>query len=240
MQTGISWRRPRDTRVMFAGSPVSRAPLLGSLNPYYGRPLRLPASPNPRLSRLHCRCCSSAPHGLENRGLFRAPCVVIVDSGVSSAGLGAALTGGPGTRGLSLKSVRWCRSREVPGAPSPLCVRRTVTQSSDDVGDVDLIEGVLGGGGGPQLLSRVRLFATPWASAHQASPSFTISQSLLRLTSIKSVMPSNHLILCRPFSSCLQSFPASRSFPISRLVSPGGQSIGASASASILPMNIQG
>ena len=45
-------------------------------------------------------------------------------------------------------------------------------------------------------LSRVRLFATPWATAHQASLSFTISWSLLRLVSIESVMPSNHLTLC--------------------------------------------
>ena len=50
---------------------------------------------------------------------------------------------------------------------------------------------------------------------------------------------SNHLILCRPFSSCPQSFPASGSFPMSRLFTSGGQSIGASASATVLPMNIQ-
>ena len=49
-----------------------------------------------------------------------------------------------------------------------------------------------------QSLSSVRLFATPWTAARQASLSFTISQSLLRLMSIKSVMPSNHLILCCP------------------------------------------
>ena len=49
-----------------------------------------------------------------------------------------------------------------------------------------------------QSLSRVRLFATPWITAHQASPSINNSQSLLRLTSIKSVMPSSHLILGRP------------------------------------------
>ena len=47
-----------------------------------------------------------------------------------------------------------------------------------------------------QLLSHVRLFATPWTAAHQASLSITNSQSLLRLMSIDSVMPSNHLILC--------------------------------------------
>ena len=52
-------------------------------------------------------------------------------------------------------------------------------------------------------------------------------------------MPSNHLILCRPFSSCLQFFPASRSFPMSQIFESGGQSTGVSASASVLPMNIQ-
>ena len=49
-----------------------------------------------------------------------------------------------------------------------------------------------------QLLSRVRLFVTPWAVARQASLSFTVSWSLLKLMSIDSVMPSSHLILCRP------------------------------------------
>ena len=49
-----------------------------------------------------------------------------------------------------------------------------------------------------QSLSRVRLFATPWIAAHQASLSTTISQSSLKLTSIESVMPSSHLILCHP------------------------------------------
>ena len=58
-------------------------------------------------------------------------------------------------------------------------------------------------------LSHVRLFAAPWTAAHQTSLSFTISQSLLKLMPIESVMPSNHLILCHPFSSCPQSFPAS-------------------------------
>jgi len=49
-----------------------------------------------------------------------------------------------------------------------------------------------------QLLSHVRLFVMPWTAARQASPSITNSRSLLKLTSIESVMPSNHLILCRP------------------------------------------
>ena len=89
------------------------------------------------------------------------------------------------------------------------------------------------------LLSRVQLFTTPWTSGCSASLSFTISLSLLRLMSIESVMPSNHLILCCPFSSCPQPFPASGSFPVSRLVTSGGQSIGASTSTTVLPMNIQ-
>ena len=90
-----------------------------------------------------------------------------------------------------------------------------------------------------QSLSRIRLFATPWTAARQASLSFTNSWSLLKPMSIESVMPSNHLILCHPFSSCLQSFPASGSFPMSQLFASGGQTIGASASVSVLPMNIQ-
>ena len=49
-----------------------------------------------------------------------------------------------------------------------------------------------------QLLSHVQLFVTPWTTAHQASLSFTISHNLLKLMSIESVMPSNHLSLCRP------------------------------------------
>ena len=64
-----------------------------------------------------------------------------------------------------------------------------------------------------QSLSHVRLFATPWIAARQASLSIINSQSLLKLMSIELVMPSNHLILCHPFS-CPQSLPASRSFPM--------------------------
>ena len=76
-------------------------------------------------------------------------------------------------------------------------------------------------------------------AAHQASLSITNSQSLLKLMSIESVMPSYHLIPVVPFTSCLQSFPASGSFPITQFFESGGQRIGASASASVLPMNIQ-
>ena len=91
-----------------------------------------------------------------------------------------------------------------------------------------------------QSLSRVRLFVTPWTAAHQASLCIISSWSLLKLLSIESVMLSNHLILCRPLPSCLLSFPASGSFPVSQFFTSGGQSIGASAWASVLPMNIQG
>ena len=63
-----------------------------------------------------------------------------------------------------------------------------------------------------QLLSCVRLFATPWTAACQASRSFTISRSLLRLMSIESVMPSNHLILCRSLLLLPSIFPSIRVF----------------------------
>ena len=69
-----------------------------------------------------------------------------------------------------------------------------------------------------QSLSRVRLFATPWITAHQASLSITNSQSLLRLMPIESVMPSSHLILCHPLLLLPQSLPSSGSFPMSQLL----------------------
>ena len=81
--------------------------------------------------------------------------------------------------------------------------------------------------------------ATPWTAACQASLSITNSWSLLKLIFIGSVMPPSHLILCHRLFSCLQSFPASRAFPMSQFFASGAQSIGASASASVLPMNIQ-
>ena len=91
-----------------------------------------------------------------------------------------------------------------------------------------------------QSLSRVRLFATSWITACQASLSITISQSSFRLASIESVMPSSHLILCCPFSSCPQSVLASESFPMSQLFAWGGQSTAVSALASFLPKKSQG
>ena len=91
-----------------------------------------------------------------------------------------------------------------------------------------------------QLLSCVQLFATPWTAACQLCLSSTVFWILFKLMSVESGMPSNHLILCHPFSSCLQSFPASGCFPMIWFFASGNQSIRVLASASVLPMNIQG
>ena len=85
--------------------------------------------------------------------------------------------------------------------------------------------------------SRLTLFnfmncSTPGSSILHYLP------ELLKFMSTESEIPSNHLISATPFSSHLQSFPASGSFPMSQFFASGGQSIGASASASVLPMNI--
>ena len=81
--------------------------------------------------------------------------------------------------------------------------------------------------------------ATPWTAAHQASLCITNSWSFLKLISIQSMMPSNHLIVCCSLSFCPQSFPGSGSFQKSQFFTSGGQSIEVSASASVLPKNIQ-
>ena len=75
--------------------------------------------------------------------------------------------------------------------------------------------------------------------AHQASLSFTVSQSLLKFMSTESVTLSNHFILCCPLVFCLQFFSASGSFQMSQLFASSGQSIAVSALASVLPMNTQ-
>ena len=90
-----------------------------------------------------------------------------------------------------------------------------------------------------QSHSRVRLFATPWFAACQASLSITNPRSLPKLMSIESVMLSTISSSVVPFSSCPQSLPASGSFPISQLFTWRGQSIRVSASASVLPRNTQ-
>ena len=88
-----------------------------------------------------------------------------------------------------------------------------------------------------QSLSHVWLFVIPWTAACQASLSITNSWGLPKLMSIESVMPSKHLILCCPPLLLPQSFPASGSFPMSQLFASGGQSIGVSASTSVLLRN---
>ena len=87
-----------------------------------------------------------------------------------------------------------------------------------------------------RLLSPVRLFATAWIAASQAPLSFTISQSLCKLMSTvdDAIQPSHPLLLLS------SAFPSKESFPVCLLFASSGQSIGASASATVLPMSIQG
>ena len=87
-----------------------------------------------------------------------------------------------------------------------------------------------------QSLSRVRLFATPWTTARQASLSITNSRNPCPLSRWCHPTISSSVV---PFSSCPQSFPVSGSFPMSQLFASGGQSIGVSALTSVLPMNTQ-
>ena len=88
-------------------------------------------------------------------------------------------------------------------------------------------------------LSVVSDSVTPWTAARQPSLFFTISWSLLKLMSTELVMPSNHLILCHLLLLLPSVFPSIRVF-CDECFPSGGQSIGASASTSVLPMNIQG
>ena len=91
-----------------------------------------------------------------------------------------------------------------------------------------------------QSLRHVRLFATPWITACQASLCITNSRSSLRLMTIKSVMPSSHLILCHPLL-LLPPIPLSiRVFSNESIFAWGGQSTGVSALASVLPKKSQG
>ena len=83
------------------------------------------------------------------------------------------------------------------------------------------------------VLSHVRLFVTPRTAVRQPSLSITNTRSLLKLMSIALVMPSNHLILCHPLLLPPSIF-------VSQFFASGGQRIGVSASASVLPVNIQG
>ena len=88
-----------------------------------------------------------------------------------------------------------------------------------------------------QLLSHVQLFEISWTAACQATMSITNSWSLNKLMSIELVMPSKHLIFCCPF--LFPPFPESGSFQMSQVFTSSGQSIGVSASTSVLPLNTQ-
>ena len=92
-----------------------------------------------------------------------------------------------------------------------------------------------------QLLSHVWLFVTPWAAACQASLSITNSRSSPKLMSLEWVMPSNYLTLCHPLLLLLSIFTSIsiRVFSNESSLWTGGQSIGVSASTSVLPMNTQ-
>ena len=89
-----------------------------------------------------------------------------------------------------------------------------------------------------QLLSPVWLFVIPWTVAHVTSLSFTIFTSLFKFMSIESMMPSNHLILCCPLLLLPSIFPSSRDFSNELALCIRWPSI--EASASVLPVNIQG
>ena len=90
-----------------------------------------------------------------------------------------------------------------------------------------------------QSLSRVQLFATPWTVARQASLSITNSRSPPKPMSLSQWCHQTISSSVVPFSSCPQSFQASWSFLMGQLLTSGGQSIGVSASTSVLPMNTQ-
>ena len=89
-----------------------------------------------------------------------------------------------------------------------------------------------------QSLSCVWLFATPWTAARQASLSFTISRSLLKLMSIKSMILSNHLVLCHPLLFLPSIYPSIRVFSNESVLHIRWPEYW--ASASVLPVNIQG
>ena len=90
-----------------------------------------------------------------------------------------------------------------------------------------------------QSLSRVWLFATPWTTGCQNSLSITSSQSSLKLMSIESVMPSNHLILCHPLLLLPSIFPSIKVFSNESVLHIRWPNTGVSASTSVLPMNTQ-
>ena len=152
----------------------------------------------------------------------------------SSSAVGPAVPSSPGTGGAT--QAPHCTSRGMGWVAIDLCQRYDLQQHVPFWMVDYLFPFSFYQFSSVQLHSHVRPFRTPWTSVGQASLSITNSQSLLKLMSIESVIPSSHLILC-----CSPSPPAfnlSRSFPVSQFFTSGGQSIGISASASVLPVNI--
>ena len=134
-------------------------------------------------------------------------------------------------------SLRWERNTRVKNSEEGKA--KITTMKTDTImcsGNPDTTSAQLSS---VQSLSRVRLFVTPWTAARQASLSITNSWSSLKLTSSQWCHPAISFSVV-PFSSCSQSLPASEFFPVGQLFTSGGQSIGASASASVLLMTIQG
>ena len=126
---------------------------------------------------------------------------------------------------------------EIPWTEEPGGMQSMGSQSQTDLATQNELDKHMIIFSSVQSLSHGQLFVTQWTAACQASLSITNSWSLLKLMSIKSVIPSNHLILCRPL--LLSVYPASESFPMSQFFAISGQSIGVSASVSVLPKNIQ-
>ena len=148
------------------------------------------------------------------------------------------------------KNFTWMRGPQSPPAPS-LCdflSQEPMGPSSGTHPELSCpreqarLQALKPSPGSAQLSSAAQsalTLETPRTAAHQASLSITNSWSLLKLMSIGSVMPSNHLILCHPLLLPPSIFPSIRVFPMSQPFASGGQSIGVSASASALPVNVQ-
>ena len=117
-----------------------------------------------------------------------------------------------------------------------ICVRMCVTKSVCWTAEINIVNQVYSS---VQLLSRIRLFATPWTTARQASLAIANSRSLPKRMSFESVMPSNHFILFHPLLLLPSIFPSIRVFSKESALHIRGQSIGVWASASVLPMNSQ-
>ena len=133
-------------------------------------------------------------------------------------------------RSVRLFATPWTIASEAPlsmGLPRQQCKSRWLQKEPEDEGRCCSVD------------KSCLTLCSPWTAACQASLSLNISRSLPKFVSTESVMPPNTSSSDTLFS-CAQSFPASGSSPMSQLFASGGQSIGASASASVFPTSIQG